>query len=473
MLFNAEMIDSFLDVFQKSSDIAENEWRISHAKLASGAEDGESSVLYIGPGESGTVLCRNGENRFTVHNAQVSDVFNTVADRMNYYNQWENRALNVVHDGMDSRESVTMLAELFRDYDVNVVTPLGRFLFSTQNKPERYIDSSLISILRSIPSCYTICLGIKGVTLFWEPEFYRKNVMLGNIVFSDDTYYIFSVIEKDRPITDTEIHLARLAQSIFEKLEITMEQKSTFSPFESTLTSLLSGGAVSEAMLKNLEVLWDYKIADGACLVLIRNSKNQKFGIKAMASSINDKISAAFAFTYEKQVLCLLPFENLYRNCGILESLTEASRSEITFSTSFDSWHKLPDIYRHMNQMRRRLEEQGRAKRVIYCADYMMDHYLWTLSAQEGSMLVHPDIVRLKALGDNNRFLDTFYCFLSNNCKMSATAEKLHIHVSTLKYRMEKVYSTVSLDPEDYQGRMAFLLSYDLMKAAEKKAGKE
>ena len=74
--------------------------------------------------------------------------------------------------------------------------------------------------------------------------------------------------------------------------------------------------------------------------------------------------------------------------------------------------------------------------------------------------------LRLRALGDGDKFLDTYYCFLANNCKMSATAQKLDIHLSTLKYRMEKINGTVSLDPEDYRGRMAFLLSYDLQKEA-------
>ena len=237
------------------------------------------------------------------------------------------------------------------------------------------------------------------------------------------------------------------------------------------MTALINGESVSDAMLRSLEAIWNSRISDGACLVLIRNNDYKKYGNRAMISSINDQIPAAYAFSYDKQVLCLLPFDHLYYNCGILERLTEATRSEITFSTSFNSWPEIRSIYHNMNEIRSRLEERGQARRVIYCADYILDYYLWRLGEQNAEELLHPDIVRLRALGDGDKFLDTYYCFLANNCKMSATAQKLDIHLSTLKYRMEKINSTVSLDPEEYRGRMAFLLSYDLQQEAKHKHG--
>ena len=42
-------------------------------------------------------------------------------------------------------------------------------------------------------------------------------------------------------------------------------------------------------------------------------------------------------------------------------------------------------------------------------------------------------------------------------------AEELHIHLSTLKYRMAHIQELISFDPREYKDRMAFLLSCDLM----------
>lgn len=471
MLFSSEMVDSFLGGFEKSSDIAENEWRISHLKLSDGEEGGDLSALYIGRDGQGKVFLRNGMNTTRISNADVAEVFNTVSDKMDYYNRWEARALEALHSRADSPACFSLLGELFPDYIVKIVNSRGKFLFSTVENLSSHIDSSFISIIRSVPACYNISLGNPGITIYFEREHYRRNILFGNIVFSDNSYIMFSVIEQNRPLGDTELHLAEMAQSIFEKMEFSTDLKTIIEPYERTMTALINGESVSDAMLRSLEAIWNSRISDGACLVLIRNNDYKKYGNRAMISSINDQIPAAYAFSYDKQVLCLLPFDHLYYNCGILERLTEATRSEITFSTSFNSWPEIRSIYHNMNEIRSRLEERGQARRVIYCADYILDYYLWRLGEQNAEELLHPDIVRLRALGDGDKFLDTYYCFLANNCKMSATAQKLDIHLSTLKYRMEKINSTVSLDPEEYRGRMAFLLSYDLQQEAKHKHG--
>ena len=62
-----------------------------------------------------------------------------------------------------------------------------------------------------------------------------------------------------------------------------------------------------------------------------------------------------------------------------------------------------------------------------------------------------------------NMLLETLYCYLANNCKMAQVADELHIHLSTLKYRMAHIQELIGFDPRDYKDRMAFLLSYDLM----------
>ncbi len=467
MLFNARMIDGFLDGFEKLSVIAENGWRISHLKLSDGEKASDPGALYVGPDGEGGVLCRSGADRITVRNAEVPAVFNAISDKMDYYNRWEAKALDALHSRADSPDCFSLLAELFPDYIVKVVNARGKFLFSTVENRSSHIDSSFISITRSNPACYNISLGNRGLAVYWEREHYGKNILFGNIVFSDNSYVMFSVIEQDRLLGETEIHLAELAQSIFEKMEFTMDLRTIIEPYERIMKGLISGESVSEAMLRSLEAIWNNRIADGACLVLIHNRDYQRYGNRAMISSINDQIPSAYAFSYEKQVLCLLPFERLYRNCGILEKLTEATKSEITFSTSFSSWPEIRPIYLNMNEIRTRLEERGQGRRVIYCADYLLDYYLWRLSGQGAGKLVHPDIVRLRALDDGDKFLETFYCYLANNCKMSTTAQKLDIHLSTLKYRMEKINGTVSLDPEDYRARMAFLLSCDLQKETE------
>ena len=472
MLFNAEMIDIFLDGFDKSSVIKENDWRISHVRLSSEPDCSDLSVLTISRDGPDGVICRNGENVFTVRNADVFAVANAVTDQINYYNQWEINALNAVRTNNKSLDNLSLLKDLFPDYLVRIVTPLGQILFPEMESQGSHIDPSLISMVRHIPSCYRISLGIKGLTLFWDHAFFHKNTLMGNIVFPDNSYIIFSAIEKDRPPREPELHLAELAQSIFEQLEPATDLWLLTAPHVNTLASLLNGEEVDEALLRRLETTWNYKIADGAHLVLVRNAVREKYGTPALVSSINEKIPSALAFTYAKQILCLLPIDDFSKNCKILGELAVSSRSLIVFSTVIHSWHAVAQMYGHMSYVLSKVMEKEPDKQVIYCADYIWDYCLWTLQDQADNMLIHPDIQSLMALDNDGRYLDTLHCLLSNNCRMSTTAEKLHIHLSTLKYRLEKINSTISFDPDNYLARMAFLLSYDLMKAAEDGSGR-
>lgn len=458
------IIKGFLSGFDISASIVEDEWRISHIQLFS-SDCGDPAVLSLYSPEEGQVCCRNGENSITVRSADIGAVFNAVNDKMNYYNQWELKALNEVGMRASSLDSLNILMELFPDYTVKIVNPLGKLLYSSAQDPDSYIDSSFISIIRNIPACYDIALGKRGITVFWEYEHYRRNIMLGNIVFSDSSYVMFSVIEKSRPITEVEQHLAFIAQSIFENLKLTIKLRTIIEPYESTLANLLNGETVAESMLMNLEVLWNRKITEGAYLVLISNTRNQKFGNKAIASNINEKISAALAFTYHKQVLCFLPASSFDKNSRTVEDLASPSNSNIIFSTWFNSWSNVAWAYKQLEQMLFIARDDPRSKRVIYCSDYIWDFYVWSLQRSNSQSIVHPDILALRALDEHDRFLDTFYCYLENNCRMSATAEALHIHLSTLKYRMERINSIISFDPENYRARMAFLTAYELMKA--------
>ena len=121
--------------------------------------------------------------------------------------------------------------------------------------------------------------------------------------------------------------------------------------------------------------------------------------------------------------------------------------------------------YRQLNTILTKAREHLLESHVIYCDDYIWQFYLWSLQDSESSSLVHPDILSLSALDDRGRYLQTFYSYLKNNCHMSATADDLGIHLSTLKYRMEKINATIGFDPDNYEARMAFLISCDLTRS--------
>ena len=110
----------------------------------------------------------------------------------------------------------------------------------------------------------------------------------------------------------------------------------------------------------------------------------------------------------------------------------------------------------------------------VWCRDYMWEYYLHCFRGMEKELPIQQDLLRLKAMKEenDNALLETLYCFLKNGGRMSQTAEELHIHLSTLKYRMQRIEQTVHFDLHDYNSRMVFLLSYEMLKEREKEQKK-
>lgn len=78
----------------------------------------------------------------------------------------------------------------------------------------------------------------------------------------------------------------------------------------------------------------------------------------------------------------------------------------------------------------------------------------------------------LKALKDFDRtnksdYYQTYYAYLQNDQHIQETAQQLHIHPNTLKYRLKKIFSILQTDQKDLEKRNYFLLCMQLEKNTE------
>jgi len=466
MLFSMEMIANFMDKLNKTTKIEDNQWRIACAQFGAVTSEKDLSVLYISKAETGEIICENGDDVVVVHDSDIYLVFNTIVGKMNYYNQWELRARTAISKSSDQMHNLHLLAELFPDYIVKVIDPEGRLLFSEGQQVLTTIDPRLIYLLRQTPSCHRLVLGEKGITVFWSGQYYYKHIMLASLHFSDGVYLLFSIMEKDKPITDAEQHLAEIAQEIFGLAEY-KSAEGTFSTYSGTFIKLLGGEQVDGGELSRFEKLWGSNINEGAVLIRMELPENDKFTERAMMSSISQKLPTALPVLYRNSILFLMPAGLYEKYATMLGDLAQSAERMTCASLEFKSWNKVKPAYEQIDFVIREKKPEGYA---VSCKQYMWDYYLYCAGAHYDEMAPHPDLLKLKAMkGDkDNALLETLYCYLSNNCRMAQVAEELHIHLSTLKYRMSRIQSIISFDPHDYKERMVFLLSYDLMMQQEK-----
>lgn len=460
------MVETFLSDYITSSKTDNNRWCIETARLSDLRDCSDSRILYIGQSADGSIVCINQGCRITVYDAPLFDVFNSIAAGMQYYNDWENRAIRAAASGRDFQECVDLFFELFPNFRIKIMDATGRDLYTNIGTASSSMEPLFLKLIRGIPACHKIALGVKGTHLFWS-EHFQQHFIFGNFVFDDGVYLFFSIREGRYKFNDIHIHLSQLAQDIFEKSNFHNFDPANFMPYRSFFQNLLEHKAVDFSEAEGLESFIGWHLLDGGYLALIKSSQNDSFSAKALGLSIAEKIADAFTFSYRDDTICLLPERRFEKNVITLQEIVESVRFRAGISLRLSSWSDVPLAYQQAELMLSAGFSSDDTS-VTFCKDYMWQYFIMLFENAGGRQMLHPDITLLKTIDDEkgSQLLDTLYTYLVNCCSMSQTAEQMHLHISTLKYRMGKITELISFDPQDYNNRMVFLLSYDMLHAS-------
>lgn len=471
MLFNLDMIAFFLSDYDITVFASGDPWQIRSMQVGQPPANDDPALLYVYP-EDDTVWCVNAGSHILVRNAALGDVLNSLMNRIMFYNDWERRALNATAGSHSLSEYLPLMQELFPGFTIKLLDALGRIHYSTDPAEQlpKPMDPLVINLVRNIPACHKISLGLPGITLFWSRHFAR-HYLFGNFVFPDGSFVIFSVFPEDPngpQLSSMHLHLGQLAQGVFQRANIASIDDGSLMANRNSVMHILDGATVNDSDLRDLETALGWKVADGAYVIKIENTTNDGFAARALPYTISREIPSAFTFNYDEGIICLLPRAASERSFQKLEEALAPIGFRCGVSLPFTSWAGLPTAFQ---QARTTVSLRGKGPSpLMRCRDYLWDYYLQVLQTGGGEKMAHPDI---QALIENSPpgepiLLETFYTYLRCNCSMVNTAASLNLHINTLKYRLGKIRSIVSFDPEDYESRMTFLVSCDMLHACRK-----
>jgi len=463
MLFNMEMIAYFLSEFETKAELGEDELQISSFTVGNSGDAPSILKLFS---EGGNVICENAANRITVFNAGIEDVINAVVRHMDFYNNWERRALNAVATRKQLSEYLSLVSELFPGYTVKILDALGRIYYST-DKTEvlpKPMDPIYMTLIRNIPACHRISLGIHGITSFWS-SYFQRQYLFGNFIFPDSSFVVFSIFPTEssaEPIGDIQMHLGRFAQSIFQSANVSGLEQPGLMMNRNFIMRLLDHQEISMQDFHDLEQVLGWAVSDGAYFVLIENHPKDSFAAKALPYTLSTRLPFSFSFNYNDAIVCLIADCDFKFGCKILNDLLAPIGFNGGVSLPFTSWDGIPDAYL---QAKIALSHKSGSESCLHmCGDYLWDYYIERFHSGGCERLLHPSISALLESGGGQQLLDTLYCYLKHNCSLAAAAAELDIHINTLKYRMNKIRDIIHLEPLDYESRMAFLVSYDILR---------
>ena len=111
---------------------------------------------------------------------------------------------------------------------------------------------------------------------------------------------------------------------------------------------------------------------------------------------------------------------------------------------------------------------------IRHCSDYALAYLLRLLSENKMSALLrHPAISVLENYDRKNRtdLLMTLETYLRQNCSQNRTAEALHVHLNSLKYRLRRIVELTGLDLRDSEALLYLQLSLRISPQASVETG--
>ena len=102
---------------------------------------------------------------------------------------------------------------------------------------------------------------------------------------------------------------------------------------------------------------------------------------------------------------------------------------------------------------------------IRYCKDLALPYLLRTLRQNEMSVhLLHPalDILKRYDRENDSELFYTMYVYVQTGCNQTDTANTLHVHLNTLKYRLTRIRELTKVDFKDRENLLYIWLSLEL-----------
>ena len=102
---------------------------------------------------------------------------------------------------------------------------------------------------------------------------------------------------------------------------------------------------------------------------------------------------------------------------------------------------------------------------IRYCRDLALPFLMGVLQKEPVARdLIHPALGTLESYDDQNDtdLLKTLRLFVETGCSQSETAQKLYVHLNTLKYRLKRIGELTGIDFKDRNALFHIELSFRL-----------
>lgn len=422
----------------------------------------------------GGVLCLNGRDYIIVKTEDVDEVYNTVAEAMDFYEETESWMDQVIEQKNNLNVLLDCAGKMFCN-PLFVADAGNRTLGSTMPQAEYnalnwlyqdqedkfFLDFSIQQKINRI---------LQGTERIREPfykfvESFPYKVLLRNLHRQDAHIGWVMLWEQRQKISKGQEQLLELFAA---KVEKWLEHQSAYDILQKTdiFRSLLEnrGDKINDSVRLYMNAIGWMDI-DRKVLLYMLPSKVPEFHLKYLENMINLHFPLGYAFIYENAIVAVWNLEKSGQT-GIWKALkTELEKISLYAGVSGE-FFDLTELPRYYLQGKIALKYGIHyAGAVNHINDYMEAYVRETLRSHICVDLYSDKISVLQKYDKKHdtEYVQTLYEYLRHERNQTETAEYLHVHRNTLLKRLARIDELTELNLSDVNVRFQLWVSFMML----------
>ena len=429
---------------------------------------GEAGGYFQDPRYKDALLLANGQNQILCHGTEYETLLNAVLSAFEFYSHFEQKLYTAAADHKPLQDILDLIGQMIScpiyvfDIDGVLLESIHEERIPADDHMARLSKNSILGS-STIGQIIVDKSGNVSHDLTDTPQHLH---VLGHNNLGSVSMYLsqgnervgFIMLFPTNPLDISlclcmEPALARYCADAEEFTDDTSLRKSNHSIMVQLLGSENVPAPVTEKLSRHLG------FSSTAVLLVFQSLIIQNYTFRRMlCSELEESDIAAICCDYENKVVILTEdifFKNVL--CHIQEHIP-AQNTAVGVSMPVPELKLLSIAYQQCLFALGNTPQAG----IRYCRDLAMPYLLQNLRNTPMSIhLLHPAIIILKKYDEESetQLLETLRVFIRNCCRQSETAEQMHIHLNTLKYRLRRITEMTGIDFKDYDELLYIQLS--------------
>lgn len=466
------ILKDWLAKYKPDAYIKKGEPVLCNIRLFSAGRKLSANTVYLSRDGVNRILCVNGEDILALHADDLDEIFNSILDAFEYYNEWENQ-LNILYHAQGSIDELLAHCHdiLHRTMAIGDLSYYLTNIYGADDMIEAVPSFRSIIENRSISldSIFRInsdarVRSDRMATYLVDALEYANLGAVSNLFCNGKLLGWFVTCKPSGHFTQGELDLQDAATRAIQKWLKNNSYYEEHMNQSGILLDILLGETDRNKVLFRLET-FGWKQDDTLQVYVIRTPDEKIHSEHVLERLLKNLDNSILLLRYDDDLLLLknTSISNVPDFEEKIKNILTGCKSVAGKSGLFTDVRNLKTQY---EAAKIALDYGWDTGNQITCAEEIKLHYAASLIRENTAMdILHPAIAKLEAYDQSHHAClnDTLRTFITYRYNIAETAKALHLHRSTLLYRLERIQSLTDVDYYDFPTLLHLGLSYFLL----------